>query len=183
MNVSIPDCFMIAFFAGLIFGLVYEALRIIRLVLRFRAAVFICDAAFFILAAMAVCKLSEFLGNYVRIYTVIGFGAGVFTYIVTLGRLFNVLESAAAIVWRNTLGKLFSKIAALFKHVCVNISHIFKGFFDKTHKYYDKLTKKRNEHLQTPPTMVYNNKRDIMHGEGENTHVIKAKVRKGSRGY
>ena len=48
MYVSIPDCFMIAFVVGLIFGLVYEALRIVRLILRFKAAVFLCDVLFFI---------------------------------------------------------------------------------------------------------------------------------------
>ena len=54
MSYSIPDCFMIAFAVGLVFGLVYEALRIVRLILRFGAAVFICDIAFFMLAAAAV---------------------------------------------------------------------------------------------------------------------------------
>lgn len=63
MSYSIPDCFMIAFAVGLVFGLVYEALRIVRLILRFGAAVFICDIAFFMLAAAAVFKLSESLGN------------------------------------------------------------------------------------------------------------------------
>ena len=182
MNVSIPDCFMIAFVTGIIFGTVYEALRIIRLILRFRAAVFVCDAAFFILAAMAVCKLSEFLGNYVRLYTVLGFGAGVFTYIVTVGRLLNVLESAASVAWRKTLGRLFRKIAELGKDAGIKIAQNSRNVFGKIHKYSDDLAKKRAKRLQLNTEMVYNDKRDRrdkIHGEGENTHVIKAKVRKG----
>ncbi len=181
MNVSIPDCFMIAFAVGVIFGLIYEALRIIRLIMRFRAAVFVCDAVFFILAAMVVCRLSEFLGNYVRLYTILGFGAGVFTYIVTVGRLLNVLESAASVAWRNTLGRLFHKIGGLAKDNSAKFIHSIKNVFSKIHQYSDNLTKKRAERLQLNPKMVYNNnnnKDKKTHGEGENTHVIKAKVRK-----
>ena len=181
MNVSIPDCFMIAFAVGLIFGLVYEAIRIIRLILKFRIAVFVCDIAFFILAAMAVCKLSEFLGNYVRLYTVLGFGAGVFTYIVTIGRLFNVLESAASVAWRKTLGRLFHKIGTFFKGIFAKTSRKIEMFFVKIHNYLDEQEKKRRERLNLSDKMLYNSKgNNITIGEDEKAHVIKAKIRKSS---
>lgn len=181
MNVSIPDCFMTAFIAGLIFGLVYEALRIVRLILNFRAAVFACDVVFFILAAMFVCKLSEFLGNYVRLYTVLGFGAGVFSYIVTLGRLFNVLESAACIAWRKTLGRLFYKIGALFGKIIHKFSGEFRRAFVKIAQYSDKMAKKRLERLHLQDEKMYNNNIDTdKNGEGIKAHVIKATVRKSS---
>lgn len=180
MNVSIPDCFMIAFVAGLIFGLVYEAIRIVRLILKFRIAVFVCDIAFFILAAMFVCKLSEFLGNYVRLYTVLGFGAGVFTYIVTIGRLFNVIESAASVAWRRTLGKLFHKIALFTKAFFNKISHKSNQIFVEIHDYLDQREKKRLERLHLSSQMLYNNEGNMTIGEGEKTHVIKAKIRKSS---
>lgn len=179
MYVSIPDCFMIAFAAGLIFGLVYEAIRIIRLILKFRIAVFVCDVAFFILAAYAVCRLSEFLGNYVRIYTVLGFGAGVFSYIVTVGRLFNVLESAASIAWRRTLGRLLHRIGAFFGKSFGKISYIVKGKIVKIHDLLAESTKKRSERLNLSNEKVYNKKgNDILIGEDEKAHVIKARVRK-----
>lgn len=179
MNVSIPDCFMIAFAVGLIFGLVYEAIRIIRLILKFRVAIFVCDIAFFILAAMVVCKISEFLGNYVRLYTVLGFGAGVFTYIVTIGRLFNVLESAASVAWRRTLGRLFHKIGALTKGAFTKISHKTKTFLGNIHNYWDEQEKKRRERLNLSGKMLYNNEgNNIKIGEGEKAHVIKARIRK-----
>ena len=180
MTFSIPDCFMIAFAAGLIFGLVYEAIRIIRLILKFRIAVFICDIAFFILAAMAVCKLSEFLGNYVRLYTVLGFGAGVFAYIVTIGRLFNVLESAASVVWRKTLGKFFHKMGLDAKKMFGTISQKIDNVFVKTHDYMNKREKKRLKRLHLSNQMLYNNKGNVTIGEGEKAHVIKAKIRKSS---
>ena len=172
---------MIAFAVGLIFGLVYEAIRIIRLILKFRIAVFVCDIAFFILAAMAVCRLSEFLGNYVRLYTVLGFGAGVFTYIVTIGRLFNVLESAASVAWRKTLGKLFHKIGTFIKGIFTKTSRKIKGFFVKIHNYWDEQEKKRRERLNLSDKMLYNNEgNNITIGEDEKAHVIKARVRKSS---
>lgn len=181
MNVSIPDCFMIAFIAGFIFGFVYEAIRIVRLILKFRIAVFICDIAFFILAAMFVCKLSEFLGNYVRLYTVLGFGAGVFAYIVTIGRLFNILESAASVAWRQTLGKLINRIGDFFKKSFANITHKAKDIFVKIHDYWDKNEKKRLERLNLPGKMLYNNEgENISIGEDEKVHVIKARVKKSS---
>ena len=96
MAYSIPDCFMIAFAAGLIFAVVYEILRIIRIMFPFQVVTFVCDIVFFVIAAGAVTKLSLSLGNYIRIYTVLGFGAGIFTYITTLGRLLNIVENAVA---------------------------------------------------------------------------------------
>lgn len=180
MNVSIPDCFMIAFAVGMLFGLVYEGIRIIRLILKFRIAVFVCDIALFILAAMTVCKLSEFLGNYVRLYSVLGFGAGIFTYIVTVGRLFNVLESAASVAWRRTLGKLFHNIGVFFKKAFDKIAHKLGSVFVKINNYWDKQKKKRLEHLNLNDKMLYNNEGNNIIGEDVKVHVIKAKVRKSS---
>lgn len=178
MNVSIPDCFMIAFFVGLVFGLVYEVLRIIRLILRFKVAVFVCDVFFFVLAAFIVIRLSAALGNFVRIYTIIGFGAGVFAYIVTVGRLLNLIESAASVAWRLTIWKLLKKISAFLKKSFVGISQKVKFGFVKVSKYFSKQPEKRFKHLKSTGKKVYNNKRLDKIGEGEN-NVIKASVRRG----
>lgn len=180
MNVSIPDCFMIAFAAGLIFGLVYEAIRIVRLILRFRIAIFICDIVFFILAAMFVCKLSEFLGNYVRLYTVLGFGAGIFTYIVTIGRILNALESAASIAWRRTIGRVFNICVRALRNLLGKIRHKSNDIFVKIHEYSEKIKKRRLERLHLSQEMVYNSVGNDNIGEGEKAHVIQAKVRKSS---
>lgn len=186
MNVSIPDCFMTAFAAGLIFGLVYEAIRIVRLILRFKSAVFICDVAFFILAAMLVCKLSEFLGNYVRLYTVLGFGAGVFAYIVTIGRVFNALESAASLAWRRTIGRAFRKCTGAVKKITGKVYHKIQWIFGKINEYFKNREKNRRERLHLSHKIVYNNMGNEnigaigAIGEGEKAHVIKAQVRKSS---
>lgn len=178
MSYSIPDCFMIAFAVGLVFGLVYEALRIVRLILRFGAAVFVCDIAFFVLAAAAVFKLSEALGNYVRVYTVLGFGAGVFAYIVTIGRLLNLAESAASIAWRKTIGRLVHKIAYFVKKSFGIIAHKSKALFGNISKHLVNVRENHNKRLQLKRKTLYNKKRSDKIGESEEVHVIKATVRR-----
>lgn len=168
---------MIAFLAGFLFGIVYEILRIIRLILQFKTVVFVCDILFFIASAFAVISLSENLGNYVRIYTVLGFGAGVFAYITTIGRILNLFESAMAVVWRKTLGRLFMKI----KDFCCNlegkIAHKVKAVFVKMSENVLEYNKNRFKDLNSHEKMVYNkNKSDIIGDENKN--VIKAVVKR-----
>lgn len=164
---------MIAFIAGLLFGLVYEALRIVRLILRFKAAVFLCDILFFVLAAFAVMTLSKSLGSYVRSYTVLGFGSGVFCYIVTVGRLLNLAESAASIVWRKTIGKLLHSLGN-------SIKKAFGAFKQKLTVLFGKYSKDLRKHLKFTSKMVYNIKEPQKIKEGEKAHVIQAKVKRSS---
>lgn len=173
MNISIPDCFMIAFTVGMLFGLVYEALRIIRLILRFKAAVFICDILFFLLSSFAVMALSKILGNYVRSYTVLGFGAGVFCYIATIGRLLNLAESAASVVWRKTIGKLLHNIS-------VKLGEGFSAFKQKAVPIIDKCSKDMQKHLKFTSKIVYNKNEPQKAKESEKAHVIQAKVNRSS---
>lgn len=180
MSVSIPDCFMIAFFVGFVFGLVYEVLRILRLILRFKIAVFLCDIAFFVLAAFVVMRLSVVLGNFVRIYTILGFGAGVFTYIVTVGRLLNLIESAASVAWRLTIGRLFKKIGNSISKLFVGIAHKAKSGFVRISKHFNEQTKSLRKPLQSTGEKVYNKKRLDKIGEGEN-NGIKVVVRRSLR--
>lgn len=180
MSFSIPDCFMISFAVGFVFGLVYEALRIVRLILRVRPAIFICDVLFFVLAAGAILKLSDSLGNYVRVYTVLGFGAGVFAYIVTVGRILNLAESAASVVWRKTIGRLLRFIGRKAKKMFGTIAQKIGSLFGEITKYLDDKKENRAKHLQLNHKPLYNKKRLDKIGESEEVHVIKATVRKSS---
>ncbi len=180
MSYSIPDCFMIAFICGLAFGLVYEAFRVVRLVLRFKAAVFVCDVLFFILAAGLVFRLSMVLGNYVRIYTVMGFGAGVFAYIVTIGRVLNMIESAAAVVWRKTIGRLARLALNKAKKVFGAFAHMMSGVFGKAADFFSNSQKNLSKHLHSKDKKMYN--KDIIENSkgSETSHVIQAKVTRSS---
>ncbi len=178
---SIPDCFMTAFIVGLIFGLLYEALRIVRLILRMKIVTFICDTAFFILAGAAVFQLSLALGNHIRIYTLLGFGGGVFAYIVTVGRIMNSIESAAAVCWRKTLGRFVGFIGNNIRKLFVGISQFITLKLSKIHKNSGNDTHKRFKRLKRNGKMVYNIENGSAENEGSgNSHVIKAKVRRTS---
>ena len=132
MAYSIPDCFMIAFAAGLIFAVVYELLRIIRVMFPFQVMTFVCDI--FVIAAGAVTKLSLSLGNYIRIYTVLGFGAGIFTYITTLGRFLNIVENAVAGAVRSALSAVFRFFGRIIGRLFGAIAHVWAGVFGEINK-------------------------------------------------
>lgn len=181
MAYSIPDCFMIAFAAGLIFSVVYEALRLVRVVFPFRVVTFLCDIAFFVIAAGAVLKLSLSLGNYIRIYTVLGFGAGVFTYITTLGRLLNFVENAVAGAVRSALSAFFRFLGRIFGKLFGAIAHLWADLFGKINKICLLAEKKLHQPLQNKVKMVYNKGSHKEHSKGSETgHVIQAKIRRGN---
>lgn len=179
MAYSIPDCFMAALICGFVFGLVYEAFRIVRLVLRVKPAVFLCDVLFFALAAEVVFRLSMAMGNYVRIYTLLGFGAGLFAYIETVGRFLNMIESAAAVVWRKTIGRaarfIWGKVKAAFGKIAQKSSEEFV----KAAKILKSTRKKHVRHLKSDAQKEYNKNTHQNTGGSETGHVIKAKVTRG----
>lgn len=180
MAYSVPDCFMAAFAAGLVFGLVYEVLRIIRLLIPLRTVTFICDILFFLLAATAVTKLSLTLGNYIRGYTVLGFGTGVFCYITTIGRLLNLLENAIMNSIRAVIKAFFRAISQAFRKLFGTIAHKTSLVFGEIHKNISRRLETLRNPLKSKPKIVYNKKRlkDNI-GGSDSDHVIKAEVRRG----
>lgn len=176
MYISIPDCFIISMFVGLCSGLIYEVLRIIRLLFPFKMSIFLCDAAFFIISSKIIMMLSEEMGNYVRLYTVLGFGAGVFTYIVTFGRLFNRAENAVSNAWRKALAKAFKALSKLFRSFFGTISHKTKSVFGQIAEYHKEKRKKPFYDLKSDNEIVYNDKR--LEKIGGKTGAIKAIVRR-----
>lgn len=177
MNYSVPDCFMISLVCGFLFGAVYEALRVIRLILKFRAAVFVCDVIFFFLAALAVEALCPVLGSYVRSCTVLGFAAGVFAYIVTVGRILNLLESAAAEAWRLTIGRFIRFISGKLKSSFGAFAHKMRAEISNVYNFSLKIGKKPIGYLKSHHKKVYNNNNSNNKGS-ETSHVIKAQVRR-----
>ena len=166
MAYSIPDCFMIAFAAGLIFAVVYEILRIIRIMFPFQVVTFVCDIVFFVIAAGAVTKLSLSLGNYIRIYTVLGLGAGIFTYITTVA---GAVRSALSAVFR-FFGRIFGRLFGA-------IAHVWAGVFGEINKICLSAEKKLRKPLQNKVKIVYNKESRKVHTRGSETgHVIKAQV-------
>lgn len=180
MQYSIPDCFFISLLLGLAFGLVYEALRIVRLILRHKAVTFLCDVVFFVLAAMAVFEISLVMGNHIRLYTLLGFGAGVFAYIATVGRLMNVMESAAAVCWRRTLGRFFRFIGRKIRDFFGAFAHIAGSHLDKINNFLLLNFKKAQGYLKKSGKKLYNKEDSNVIAEGSgNKNVIRATVKRG----
>ena len=182
MEFSIIDRFMIALFCGFAYGIVYELLRIIRRLLKFRGIVILCDVTFFVIAAVIVLNLSLYLGNYIRSYTIIGFGAGVFAYIQTLGRLVYALETALIFALDNTIGALLRFVADILRKTIGAFAHKTASQFGKIHDFLAVCRKKSSTLLHFPRTKMYNSKREkITIGESSRgNHVIKAKITRGS---
>lgn len=161
MGYSIIDCTMISLICGAAFGIVYEALRITRRVLPFTAVTFICDILFFIAAAFAVLKLSLYLGNYVRAYTILGFGFGVFAYIQTVGRLISAAERGIILLIKNTVGRLILKIAHLTARIIGAFAHNIAKRFGKIYDFFVMRKKNAVSLLQKQHEKMYNSKRNI----------------------
>ncbi len=174
MYYPISDCIFYSFILGLCFGVVYEILRIVRKLLNLKAVTVICDIAFFVISAFAVFMLSVSLGNDVRIYTIIGYGCGVFAYIVTIGRLINSIETKIV----RAIHFIIRRICKAFEPVFSFIAHISGKTLGSIHDFFAYPHKNSKKHLQTNDVQCYNNiyNRNSM---GENSHVIKAQVRKG----
>lgn len=180
MEYGILDCFMISFVCGLIFGLVYEFFRLIRRIFDYKAVIFICDVCFFIAAGFFVFQLSMYLGNYIRMYTLLGFGGGIFAYIQTLGRLISLLEELILRVLRTVFGRFFAFIARGVRKAVGAFAHNISAAFGRFYDFFRKKKKSAASLLHSNGKRVYNVKRNIIQS-GENIggkNVIQAKIRR-----
>ncbi len=157
MTYSIPDCFMLAFLCGLLFGIVYELFRIIRMILPIKAVTFICDVCFFIAAAFVVLNISLYIGNYIRIYTILGFGAGIFTYIQTIGRLVSGLETVVIKGLKTIIYTLCNAAARPIRA----FAHKLALHFGKINDFLGNKAKKAFSLLHFRHQKLYNKKRNI----------------------
>lgn len=182
MEFGILDCFMIAFFTGVIFGLVYEFFRFIRRIIPNNIVILICDICFFIAAGFFVFELSMYLGNFVRLYTILGFSAGLFTYIQTIGRLFSLLEIALLRFLRAMIGTVFACVAGIVKGAIRIIAHNTNAAFGCFHDFSKRIAKSASSLLHFNTKRVYNVKRNICnHGENiGGNNVIQVKIRRSS---
>lgn len=182
MEFGILDCFMISLVCGAVFGLVYEFFRIIRRLFPFGIVIMICDICFFVAAGLFVFELSMYLGNYVRLYTLLGFGTGIFAYIQTVGRLISLFETALIQLVRSTVGVFVSHIFGLFSKVIGAFAHKVSGVFGRFYDFLKSAKKSSSSLLHFNSKRVYNVKRNII-TSGENiggNNVIQVKIRRDS---
>ena len=111
----------------------------------------------------------------------LGFGAGIFTYITTLGRLLNIVENAVAGAVRSALSAVFRFFGRFFGRLFGAIAHVWTGVFGEINKICLSAEKKLRKPLQNKVKIVYNKESRKVHTRGSETgHVIKAQVRRGN---
>ncbi len=180
MEFGIFDCFMIAFVCGLVFGLVYELLRSVRRLFDHRIIIFICDVSFFIVAGFFVFQLSMYLGNYIRLYTLLGFAAGLFAYIQTVGRLLGGIIIVLIRGLKAVFGKVFTAVGGVFKRSVGVFAHNVSAAFVRFNDFLKRKKKTSVPLLHFDTKRVYNVKRNIIQS-GEDIggkYVIQAKIRR-----
>lgn len=182
MEYGILDCYMISFVCGIFFGGVYEVFRLLRRIFPLRVVIFICDVLFFTLAGFFVFELSLFLGNYIRSYTLLGFGCGLFAYINTLGRLISALETVIVRALSYAFGSVASVVTSLLHKFIGLFAHNASATFGRFHDFCSRCLKSVISLLHFDTKRVYNVKRNILN-TGESiggNNVIKAKIRRGT---
>ena len=160
-------------------GLFYEALRLIRMLLRHNTVVVCIEDTLY----MSLCALISFIMalavgiGYMRIYYIVFEAMGAMIYFLTVGRLLNfvlrriskeakrIVFTVAKKIWR-FLGKVFAPIDKKIRQTFGNIAEIIRkrGFYSKMH-------------LQKSDGIEYNKKVPSVAG-GEHTGVVKGQIKK-----
>lgn len=173
-------CFLAA---GAVFGLLYEALRFLRMLIKHHAAVvFIEDTLFFVLCGFVSFIIALWVGmGYFRIYYIAFEVLGASLYFLTVGRLLNSLLRLAT----NALKKFFYTI---YKKIKPKAAALFVPFTKKIKSWFGYIAEKvrtpvfnSKKHLKNREEMLYNNKVHSavqLNKGGENGGVIKAQIRK-----
>ncbi len=182
MEYSILDCFMISAVSGVLFGIVYELLRLLRRIFRFRIVTFFCDILFFVLAGFVIVRLSMYLGSYIRVYTILGFAGGVFAYVQTVGRLVYAISSVLILVVDRSVGSILRFILKQAKGVFGVFAHNASALFGRIADFITKIRKKHLSHLNFGHDTLYNIKRDkkTIGESGRGSNVIKVKIKRSS---
>lgn len=167
------------FVAGLIMGLFYEILRFLRLLCRHNViAVFIEDMLYMSLWGLIsfIIALSVGIG-YFRIYYIVFLLLGAAIYFLTLGRGINFLMRKSMHRIKNFFYAIYKKIKPKLVSVFSFIAIKVKSLFGKIAEIMPSIVINSKNDLKNEDEMLYNVKVPSDKG-GENSSVIKAKIRK-----
>lgn len=166
------------FISGIFFGLFYELLRFLRLLIKHNAvAVFIEDIFFFAVCAFVSFVISMSVGiGYFRIYYIVFEVLGAFLYFVTVGRFINKLLKKVVRVIKKFIYAIYKEIKPKIAAVFVIIAAKTKLLFGKIAENMPKVEFYHKKALKTTDKMVYNNKVPL--SEGGEGSVIKAQIKK-----
>lgn len=166
------------FLTGFIFGLIYEGLRFLRLLIRHNAvALAIEDILFFSVFGFVCFTVSLMIGSgYFRLYYAVCAFFGGIVYYFTLGKLLQLffkriihgIKRFLRFVFRKILGRVFGAI-----------KHKLRPVFSKCNENIKSIVENTKKHLPKKRSVLYNNRTDSeVKKEGVYANVIKAEVRK-----
>ncbi len=143
--------FMLSFLVGLVFGAVYDLLRIVRIVKKHhKTVVFIEDFAFVVFCAFWYFLFSTDLARgQIRLFVLIGMFIGFAVYLLTVGSITTRFASAIRMVYEKIESWLKRKI---FTPIYTNIKKkIVQNYISLR-----KRIKSRKKNLKVGKNVVYN---------------------------
>ncbi len=143
--------FMLSFLVGLVFGAVYDVLRIVRIVKKHhKTVVFIEDFAFIVFCAFWYFLFSTDLARgQIRLFVLIGMFIGFAVYLLTVGSITTRFASAIRMVYEKIESWIKRKI---FTPIYTNIKKkIVQNYIS-----FKKRIKSRKKNLKVGENVVYN---------------------------
>lgn len=143
--------FMLSFLVGLVFGAVYDVLRIVRIVKKHhKTVVFIEDFAFIVFCAFWYFLFSTDLARgQIRLFVLIGMFIGFAVYLLTVGSITTRFASAIRMVYEKIESWIKRKI---FTPIYTNIKKkIVQNYIS-----FKKRIKSRKKNLKVRENVVYN---------------------------
>ena len=145
MELSFPEqsaAFLWSLVLGVLLGVVYGGFRLVRVTFSLRrAAVFILDFLFMLLAAAAIFLFCiGMMRGYVRSYVLLGAAFGFFAYRLTLGRLFCMIYHPILVKSKKIMHKISGKMKKITKKL---LKIAAKLLYNESGKKYRKPTRFR----------------------------------------
>lgn len=182
MNVEVSLVWQLSCFSvcGMLLGVGYELLRIIRTVIPHHSfAVGVEDTFYLSFCGLVLFGLSMEIGNGNFRATYLLFAAiGFILYIFTVGRLFRfvytVVIGAIKKIFRFVFGKLLKQLRKAF----VSFVHKFALPFVQFYKNINDKIKRAQADLKKHREILYNNDNNLERNEAVNVGRIEGKIRK-----
>lgn len=182
MNVETSLVWQLACFSvcGMLLGVGYEVLRIIRTVIPHHSfAVGVEDTFYLALCGLVLFGLSMEIGNGNFRASYLLFAAiGFILYIFTVGRLFRFVYTAVIGAVKKLFGFVFGKLLRPLRKAFVSFIHKSAVPFVHFHKNINDKIKRAQADLKKHREILYNNDNNLERNEVVNVSRIEGKVRK-----
>ncbi len=178
MYETIPESlltFLYFIIVGIFLALLYEPLRIFRLVVHHKTWAYILEDTLFLgICSVLILIFSIELGEgSIRVNYIVAASIGAFVYFCTVGRIINIIFAF--------IFKVVRKFVSFLLRICTKPVRIVFGiivkYLKKMKKFFVGKINVVKKRLHFSRKMMYNNSVKEKGKEGEPRNVIKAKIR------